>query len=563
MARVFLSYDHDDEERAVSLRSALEKSGHDVWWDRQIHGGAQYNSEIESAVASADAVVVLWSERAVQSAWVRDEAAEGRDQGKLVPVTLDGAKPPMGFRQFQTIDLSNARGRKGVTKLNELLAAIEKLGGAATVAGPAASPSGERPALHLVKAAVGLAVVVVLAAAAFFLLRGQPAAPAQTVAVMAVDPAAEPLARDLVVNLAALQSARSGSMKLIDLDEAASRADLTFEIGGDVRSTKPAANLVLMTGKDRTILWSEDFEQEAGGAADLKQRVGFAAARVLGCALEALSPENGRLRHSLLKLYLNACAQLDETFFHDASQVIPILEKVAAEAPGFKPAWAKLLVAETNHYQNMNSAEQKAYAGKLRRTITAARQVDPDIPEAYVAEIELLPGGTFYEQIRLIDRAAKLGPDNVFVLAGRSLAMLGVGRMEQAVEDARRAASLDPLSPAIRSSYIEALTLSGQIETARSELANAERLWPNATTIMHARHRLILRYGNAAEAAEALRLMQSGRLKAGRASDAFVRARLNPTQANIDRAVEVATSVYEARPALHTTYERYSHAGRV
>ena len=120
MASVFLSYDHEDSALAAPIAAALENAGHSVWWDRQIHGGAEYNSEIESAVERADAVVVLWTERSVKSAWVRDEAAEGRDSGKLVPVSLDDAKPPMGFRQYQTIRLSRPKGRKAPPEIEQL-----------------------------------------------------------------------------------------------------------------------------------------------------------------------------------------------------------------------------------------------------------------------------------------------------------------------------------------------------------------------------------------------------------------------------------------------------------
>ena len=142
MASVFLSYDHEDAARAAPIASALEKAGHSVWWDRHIHGGAQYNSEIERAVEEADAVVVLWSPRSIQSAWVRDEAAEGRDRGKLVPVTVDGVKPPMGFRQFQAIDLSDWKGRKPPPRMGELLHAIEKIAsGTAATTGAAAAPA--------------------------------------------------------------------------------------------------------------------------------------------------------------------------------------------------------------------------------------------------------------------------------------------------------------------------------------------------------------------------------------------------------------------------------------
>ncbi|MGH6658525.1 MAG: toll/interleukin-1 receptor domain-containing protein, partial [Sphingomicrobium sp.] len=85
MASVFLSYDREDTNRARLLAAALEKAGHSVWWDRRITSGAQFSKAIENALNTAEAVVVLWSRQSVESAWVRDEAAAGRDTGRLVP----------------------------------------------------------------------------------------------------------------------------------------------------------------------------------------------------------------------------------------------------------------------------------------------------------------------------------------------------------------------------------------------------------------------------------------------------------------------------------------------
>ena len=123
-------------------RPRSKRSGHSVWWDRHIHGGAEYNNAIEDAVERSDAVVVLWSANSVRSAWVRDEAAEGRDAGKLVPVLIDAVKPPMGFRQYQTIDLTAWTGGKRIVRLPELLNAIDKV---AKIA-PAAVAAAQAPA---------------------------------------------------------------------------------------------------------------------------------------------------------------------------------------------------------------------------------------------------------------------------------------------------------------------------------------------------------------------------------------------------------------------------------
>ncbi len=79
MARVFLSYAHDDAENAQKLARALEEAGHEVWWDFHLHGGSRFSNEIDRALKNAQVVVVIWTPASVTSAWVQDEAAEGRD----------------------------------------------------------------------------------------------------------------------------------------------------------------------------------------------------------------------------------------------------------------------------------------------------------------------------------------------------------------------------------------------------------------------------------------------------------------------------------------------------
>lgn len=106
MSRVFLSYSRDDAQSAEAVAQAIANAGHDIWWDRHLQGGARYGAEIDRALRESEVVVVLWSRSAIESSWVQDEAVEGRDSGRLVPLTLDGSEPPLGFRQFQCVDLS-------------------------------------------------------------------------------------------------------------------------------------------------------------------------------------------------------------------------------------------------------------------------------------------------------------------------------------------------------------------------------------------------------------------------------------------------------------------------
>src|SRR6476661_5246037 len=126
MAAIFLSYAREDRSYAGKLAHVLEGAGHDVWWDRRLDGGEEFSAEIEAALDKSDVVLVAWSKESVKSRWVRDEAAVGGETGHLVPVSIDGSLPPMGFRQFHTLDLAGWKGSKRDGRTAELLHSVER-----------------------------------------------------------------------------------------------------------------------------------------------------------------------------------------------------------------------------------------------------------------------------------------------------------------------------------------------------------------------------------------------------------------------------------------------------
>lgn len=127
MARLFLSYAREDRHLIEPLARLLEQAGHVVWWDRRIAGGSDFSAEIARELASADAVLVAWSSTSVRSHWVKDEAAEGRDRGRLLPLFLDQSIAPLGFRQIQAVSLRGWDGRGEPAAFDELARAIEMI----------------------------------------------------------------------------------------------------------------------------------------------------------------------------------------------------------------------------------------------------------------------------------------------------------------------------------------------------------------------------------------------------------------------------------------------------
>lgn len=126
MADIFISYSHADREAATPIAAALGKAGLAVWWDRHLVGGVRYSAETERALNEARVIIVIWSAAAARSMWVADEAAVGRDKGNLVPISIDGAQAPIGFRQIQIIDFSNSESAAAEEKLAALMTAVNR-----------------------------------------------------------------------------------------------------------------------------------------------------------------------------------------------------------------------------------------------------------------------------------------------------------------------------------------------------------------------------------------------------------------------------------------------------
>jgi len=103
LADVFISYSREDQELVQSLAESLQAEGLSVWWDRNIGGGAEFATAIERELSAAKTVVVAWSTASIGSHWVRDEADYARGENKLLPLSLDGVLPPLGFRQLHAL----------------------------------------------------------------------------------------------------------------------------------------------------------------------------------------------------------------------------------------------------------------------------------------------------------------------------------------------------------------------------------------------------------------------------------------------------------------------------
>lgn len=167
MAKIFLSYAHEDQPHAQRIVDALAQAGLEAWWDHQIPPGSSWDEVIGARIEAAAVVIVIWSRQSVASNFVKEEAQIAHDAGKLLPVKVDEVEPPVGFRRLQAANLVGWRGDADNAQWRAMLEEVRaRLSG--KVATPQPAPKRAPARVPMLALAGGAALI---ALAAFVMLR--------------------------------------------------------------------------------------------------------------------------------------------------------------------------------------------------------------------------------------------------------------------------------------------------------------------------------------------------------------------------------------------------------
>ena len=91
MGHIFISYSHKDKKYVEKLEKKLISEGFDVWIDHRIDYGDDWPEEIQNAIDTCDAFIVVMSETASESVWVRREVIHAERRNKpFFPLLLKG-----------------------------------------------------------------------------------------------------------------------------------------------------------------------------------------------------------------------------------------------------------------------------------------------------------------------------------------------------------------------------------------------------------------------------------------------------------------------------------------
>jgi hypothetical protein len=121
---IFISYAHEDHDKARALANMFTARGWSVWWDRKIAPGEAYDVVIERELGTCRCAIVLWSNSSVHATWVRNEARRAARRKVLLPILIDAVEMPLEFENLQAADLTSW---KATGEPPELEAIVERV----------------------------------------------------------------------------------------------------------------------------------------------------------------------------------------------------------------------------------------------------------------------------------------------------------------------------------------------------------------------------------------------------------------------------------------------------
>lgn len=482
---VFISYSREERARALLLIKALELEGFTVWWDGLLEGGTSFAKTTETALETSDAVVVLWSKQSVQSHWVRDEATRGRDRGCMVPVSIDGTMPPLGFRQIQFIDLSKWNERSSSPQFADLTRAIRTVASApnsqigfAQPTAALAPPSRRGFLIGGGLAVAGLGSGLLAWQSGLF----SPGRPANSIAVLPFSNLSRDpdqayfsdgltseirtvLARNPQLQIMGQVSSNTFRDRKSDAKSIAKALNVSFLLDGNVQKVGDTVKITtnLTDGKTGLSKWADSFERPLADIfavqADISAAVASALAATIGAdAAGRQGAQVGSTNNvAAFDAYLRG-RELFDLHIDEASERAALARfdeaiRIDPDYAAARAARSRSLVVIANQYER--SAQRVRSIDDAVREATQATRIAPQFASGFNA----LGYALFYGRLDVkgarapFERAYALATSDIDVLSRYALFCARTARFAEAMLAIDRAKTLDPLNASIFRSF--------------------------------------------------------------------------------------------------------------
>lgn len=529
MADIFISYARSDRNTVENLAAALEAKGYSVWWDRHIEGGAAFAKTIEAELDASKVVIVAWSEASLESDWVKDEAITARDQGKLVPISLDGVVSPMGFKQYHAIEFvgDNANPLADLSRAIETKLGVESRSAEAGTAAPSTQSIFEKLSRPKLISGVVLALLVVVALVVLgprFMSKQSsdarknaeseldaPHVLEKSIAVLpfanrSPDPNdaffAEGMHDDLLTQLSKISDmlviSRTSVLSYADTNKSIPKIAEELGVaaimeGGVQRAgNRVRINVQLIDAETDAHLWAEIYDREltAENIFDIQSEITQSIASALNAVLSSddTAEITDRPTQSLVAYdaYLRGRAILSKTW--QSREVLDAAmaafdEAIAAD-PNYAAAHAFKAYVNLGVFWTFDIGNKDALAA-ARENLDRAEALAPDgIDTLIVSGRYHYWGFLDYDRARdFIDRALAKAPNNAQVWALKGSVDRRAGRFDAANVAFKRALDLDPYSINLLNDQVIWHTLFGRFDEARMAIERLRAMDPESESL--------------------------------------------------------------------------------
>ena len=430
MGDVFISYARETATAAKAIADAVRRHGYDVWVDDQIPAHREYADVISERIDAASAVLVIWSEPAVRSQWVRSEANRGRENGTLVQLRIDDARLPMPFDQIQCVALANWSGDESDSGWRKILESIDAL-----VEGPAPSVAAPEPRDE--KASLAVVPFRDLSAGGdqrYF---------------------CEGIAEEIVMNLARLPGLRVASpAALVDADQSLGARRIAQIVGvasfleGSVRRANDHARIAvrLVETVSGFTLWAETFDRDLADTFAVQDEIAGSVVNALGVKLAKGKSDfgiGGTADAAAYDLFLRARQLVRKELESERRSAAELFREATRRDPEFALAYAGLadvlVDIARSRLSDWAAAQQEAMLAAERAIALA-----PKLAEAHVAHGAALRVSHATGARAAYEQAVELSPDDPTVHYRFARFLVLEGEKREAIRHYERAFELAP-----------------------------------------------------------------------------------------------------------------------
>ena len=400
MSDVFVSYARSTEEQARQVEAALRDAGYAVWRDAELPAHRSYAEVIEERLRAAKAVVVLWSEEAVRSHWVRAEADAAREAGTLVQASVDSATPPIPFNQIQFAALKGWAGEADHSGWKVLMGSVATL--VETEESAPAPPKVKRKKTS----------ICIL--------------PFQNMSGDAEqeyfsDGISEDITTDLskvsALDVIARNTAFQFKGQSVDVCEVAAKLGVTHVLEGSVRKVGNRVRITaqLIDGASGGHVWADRYDRDLTDIFQIQDEISTSIVDALKVKLlpqeKKAIEQRGTNNVEAYKLYLLARQYWVTGNLGDPrreERAMRICGRAVQIDPYYAQAWAMLGYSQSNLHYNFNRSADDGFAAAH-----TALSIDPTIAEAYLPMVRRLEEqGRADEADEQMRKALELNPES-------------------------------------------------------------------------------------------------------------------------------------------------------